>query len=455
MNKTSKSNFIMGEMDYKKAIWKLAIPSIGSFLVVSLYITIDRLMISQFVGPRGLAAIQYFQPSLTFVISFLIAISTGTKILFSILNGKNDEKKIKKVLSNGFILSMAIAIFVSLFMFFIGPSIPSLFGAQAEIAKMASIYFLIFSFGIIPQTFVNFWENMFTVKGYTKIILLFTIISQFLNLSMDYIFMGILKTGIEGAAIATVLSMYISCLCFFLAIIFSKKEFIINPFKYKFFGTSLKKIIKIGIPASFSQIILAIKFMLITYLLTSFNDENLIIIYSATMAVLSIFFIPFFGFSTATLPIMGYNFGSKNYLRIKKVWKYKIKVSLIYFISFIILFSVFPRLFLSIFNAGHFELSATIPRIITSFLWVLPFSMSYGFLFQSVGNVKEALYLDIARNILIFVPIVLLFRFFNHAILLFFAFPFIYIVGIIFIYWLVKSKLWKSMHENLIKSWKS
>ncbi len=450
-----RTNFIMGELSYKKAIWTLAIPSITSFLVISLYVTIDRLMISHFVGGKGLAAIQYFWPALTVLIAVLLAISVGTKTLVSILFGKRSHEKAKETLASGFLITLVFSIIVSILMFALGPFIPLWLGAEAEIAAMSSVYFFFFTFAIIPQSFVNYSESIFTAKGYTKIILVFTIISQLLNLSFDYILMGIFKWGISGAAFATAISMYVNFFCYMAYIIFVKKEFLINPFKYKFFSKTTKKIFKLGFPSSVGQIIIAVKFILVTILLSSFNQPSLIIVYSATMAVLNTFFIPFFGLSNATIPMMGFNYGSKNYQRIKKIWIYKIKISIFYFLFFIVLLQLFPQFFLGIFNASEYSYSEWLPRILTMGLWVLPFTMSYGFLFQSIGNVKESLYINALRNVFIFIPTILILRLFNDPWILLLAFPISDILGVIIIYFAVKTKLWKKIHLDLRSSWKN
>ena len=453
VEKNKQTNFIMGELEYKKAIWALALPSISSFLVLSLYVTIDRLMISHFVGGEGLAAIQYFQPALSFLIAMLIAIGTGTKTLISILYGRKDYEKSKEALASGFLITLFLSLITTFFIFFLGPLIPLWMGAESNIANLSSIYFFMFTFGIIPQSFVYFSESVFTAKGYTKIILVFTIISQVLNLSFDYLLMGVFDWGISGAAFATVFSMYVSFICYISYIIFIKKEFLINPFKYKFISKTTKKIIKLGIPSSIAQVIIAVKFILVTVLLSSFKEPSLIIVYSATMAILNTFFIPFFGLSSATIPMMGYNYGSKNFQRVKKVWKYKIKISFMYFIFFIGLLWLFPRFFLGIFNASTYKYSEWLPRIITMGLWVFPLIMAYGFLFQAIGNVKESLYLNMIRNVFVFVPTILVFRMFNNPLLLLFAFPFSDFLGIILVFLFAKTKFWKKLDKDFQESW--
>ena len=453
VDSNKKTNFIMGELEYKKAIWTLALPSITSFLVLSMYVTIDRLMVANFVGGEGLAAIQYFQPSLSFLIAMLIAVGTGTKTLVSILYGKKEIEKSKEALASGFLITLILSLVTSFLIFFLGPFIPGWMGAESNIAALSGVYFFMFTFGIIPQSFVFFSESVFTAKGYTKSILVFTIISQVLNLSLDYLLMGVFDWGISGAAFATVFSMYVSFICYILYIIFVKKEFLINPFKYKFISQTTKKIIRLGIPSSIAQVIIAVKFILVTVLLSSFKDPSLIIVYSATMAILNTFFIPFFGLSSATIPMMGYNYGSKNYQRIKKVWKYKIKISFIYFALFIGLLWFFPQFFLNIFNAGNYKYSKWLPRIITMGLWVFPLIMAYGFLFQAIGNVKESLYLNMIRNVFVFVPTILIFRFFNDPIILLFAFPFSDFLGVIIVFIFAKTKYWRRLDKEFQDSW--
>ena len=451
-DKSKKTNFIMGELAYKKAIWTLALPAITSFLVLSLYITIDSWMVSFFVGGEGLAAMQYFQPVSLFLVAVLFAIATGTKILVSIVYGEKDDLKANKVMASGFLVTLVLSLITTLLIFFLGPLIPLWMGAKSNIATLSKIYFFVFTFGIVPQAFVNFSESMFTAKGYTKIILVFTVISQVLNLSLDYLLMGVFKWGIGGAAFATVFSMYVSLICYIFAIAIAKKEFIFNPFKYKLFSKTSKKIAKLGFPFSITQIIIAIKFMLVIVLLSSFNDSSVVIVYSALLAILNVCFIPFFGLASAVMPMIGFNFGSKNYSRMKNVWKYKIKVSLIYFFIFISLLWLFPQFFLGIFNAGHYQYSEWMPRIITMGSLFFPLMLAFEFLFQAVGQPKEALKLNLIREVFIFIPALFILRLFNDPLILLFAYPLADILGIILIYLFVKTKLWKKLPQDFQNS---
>ncbi len=444
-----KTDYIMGKMPYKKALWKLALPSIFTFLVMSAYITIDRILISRFVGPEGMGAMQYVGPSANLIAAISTIVAVGTKVNFSIMLGKKENKEVNSLLSNSYLLMILAAIFLMFLTYNLGPKIGVAFNAPKELANLASDYYKVFAIGVFAQSIVYLFESVFQAKGYTKIIMQFTLAAQIINLLLDVIFMKNLQWGIAGAAWATTISMYVNLLLILIYVLFVRKEFLLNIFKYKIKYNNVKKIFKMGIPAMTESIILSIKIFVFTFFLTKIGTKNDIIAYSAARTAWITILIPVFGIAAAGGPMIGYNFGSKNYERLRDISVYKFKILQRYFLIAFVLMIIFPTTLLKVFNVSAYGNATYIIRTIGVGIIFVAHPIIWGTIFQSTGLAKQTVTISLIRNVIIFIPIVILFSLLNDLRILLIALPTSDLFGALFTKWYVSQQINKDKYKHL------
>ena len=449
MKKRVNTDYLMGTMDYKKAFWKLAIPTISTFLVMTMYMTIDRLLIARLVGPEALGAMQYAFPIFYFISPLTMIIGVGTKIHFSKLQGEKRTDKINELISNAFWLMLATGVILTSILLVLGQKAPGWMGARGPINQYAMEYVKIMTYGILAQSIVLLAENLFQSKGYVRSIMIFTLFSQLTNLTLDIYFMKYLKMGIGGSAWATVVSIVLSLILYIITILFFKKEFLINIFKNKFSWIKTKKILTSGSPAAIDTWILSIKMIVFTYFLTKIATDQEIITYSAARTITMLVMMPSFGMAAAISPMLSYNHGAKNPKRFMNIARYGLKTTTVYLLTAALILWFFPTQLLKIFSSTTFSNAKYIVRSIVFGFWMLGYPVIWGTIFRSSGLPKENTIIIVTRNVIVFLPTVYIMAQFNSVDLFWLAFPISDILGVVFTLFYVRWVLAKPQNTGL------
>ena len=423
MKNNYNTNYIMAQMPYKKALWKIVLPSIATALVMTAYFTIDRILIARLVSSDAMGSFQYIGSQFQLLSGILFIISAGSKFSLSIAFGEKDIPTQRQILKNSFWLMFILSSLMLVFLILYGTKFPYIMGAPEPLASLGAIYIKVITPAMFFQAFVHLFNAWYTSKGYTKILFIFTLIAQLINIAFDILFMKYFNMGIAGAAWATSISIYLSLIMFVGYSYFVKKEFMINFFKYKPSFSIIKKISQRGIPSSMTNVLLGLKIMTFTYFFTKVAAKEQIIVYTAARTIMGLLMIPAFGIINGSSPLLGYNFGAKNFVRLKDVSRYKLKASTIYLLVTAAIIWIFPRQLLSIFNSGQYDSSVFISRILVLTFWMVSYPIAWGVLFSASGHPKQASTIHIIRSILTFIPIMIIASFFNSWKIMIIALP--------------------------------
>jgi putative MATE family efflux protein len=231
-----------------------------------------------------------------------------------------------------------------------------------------------------------------------------------LNIILDPIFIFVFKMGVRGAAIATVLSQFLSVIYIFIYLNYGKSIFKTNIGMFKVNFSVIKDIVKIGFPSFLMSIVDCVIFVLFGRTIMKYGSDLYIAIMGISIRAMDITLMPIIGITQGFSTIIGFNYGAKNYERVKKVLKEAIIwTTVVAGVAFIIIFG-FPNLILRIFSSDKEMITiGIIPiRILSVFFITLGFQFIGGHLFQAIGKVLPALFLNITRQIIFLIPAIII-----------------------------------------------
>lgn len=397
----------LGSGSLKKLILMLAIPSMFAQFINVLYSIVDRIFISNIpeIGQFALAGVGVAGPITTLFTSFTFLIGQGGAPLVAMKLGQKDKESAKKILANSFLfLVICSIVLMTIFLTFKRP-ILYLFGATDNTYKYASSYMTVYAAGSFFSIVGLGLNSFITCQGYSKTAMTSVLIGAIANIILDPILIYSANLGVSGAAYATVISQLLSFL-FVFSFLLSKRSGV----KLVFRGYSLKtfkQIISIGfspflISATDSIILIALN----AVLKATASDPDLFI--SANTIVLSfmtLISLPLSGITLGVQPILSFNYGSKNNMRVKKGFYGMLCLCGIYCLSMFIFAMFFNGLFINIFSPEQavYDLASKAIRLYLIGLLLLPFQWACVDSLVGLGKANIAVVLSLFRKGLIFV----------------------------------------------------
>lgn len=397
-----------------KLMWELSLPAIIGMSINGINAFVDALFVGQYVGQNALAAISLAFP-LTFITnSFAAMIGVGTSSLLSIAIGSNDEATQKKAFSILTQLSIITSLIISVLCVYFARDMIAFMGGTGEVLDLGTIYYQIMMAFTIVRLYSVATNMIIRAEGKIKIAMIYTIASALLNMVLNYLFIGVFDWGIEGAAWATNTSMavYMGLNLYYFA---SGQTSYKGSFKlYRIEKKMLYPILSVGVSAMMLQVMFLVQQIVVFRSIAYYGDDWHIAFMGATYRVLMLVAVPCFGFVQALQPIVGINFGAKNYTRVKKAFTIFTGTSTAFMLLLWFFVIFFPTTILGwmLPEATFSDTDIFNFRMMNLTIFILPLFFMGTTLFQSIGNGKVAGWFMIAREILVFVPMVLIFPLF-------------------------------------------
>ncbi len=410
-------NTALGSEKITVLIRKFALPAILSNLVGSSYNIVDQIFVGQKLGTVGNAATNIAFPLVLLMVTFYVTIGCGATSKFSLYQGAGKKEKAGKVVGNGLMTLAVVGIaLMSFTLLFLSP-LMKLFGAKGQTLNLAVDYTRIIAIGIPFQIFGAGSSMLIRADGSPKYATASSLVGAVLNTILDPIFIFTLDMGIKGAAAATVVGQVVGAIVSlgyfrkFRSVKLKKDYFILN-----------KKIIFefciLGLPAGLMQIAIMLVQILMNNILGYYGEQSEygrdipLAVSGVVTKINSIFTATFSGISQSCQPIFGYNYGAKNYDRVRSAFRYALKIMLGIGIAAVLIFQIFPRQLLEIFQKGndlYLEFGTKYLRIFmigTSVNGIIVLISSF---FPSIGKAKEGTIASLSRQVIFQLPLLIIF----------------------------------------------
>ncbi len=416
MQETQTTENPLGYKSIPSLLRGFAIPSIIAMLVSSLYNIVDQIFIGQGVGYLGNAATNVSYPLTTICLAIALLIGIGSASRFSLYLGAGEKEKAEKVVGNGICMMAASGIIYAVLTEIFMTPLLTAFGATAEVMPYAETYSRIVALGMPFLIITNGMSNLARADGSPKYSMTSMLIGAVINTILDPLFIFVFDLGVAGAAWATIIGQFFS---FVFAALYIRKFKNIRLSR-RDIGLSLKECVQtasLGMSNSLNQV--AITFVQIvlnnslTYYgaMSAYGKEIPLAACGIVMKTNAILLAVIIGISQGSQPIVGFNYGARQFDRVKKT--YKLAVTSVLAVSAIgfILFQFFPYQIISLFGTGeaaYFEFAVHFMRVFLFMVLVNGVQLLSSNFFAAIGKPVKGLILSMTRQVIFLIPLVLI-----------------------------------------------
>lgn len=321
-----------------KHIFRFALPMLIGNIFQQLYNVVDSIIVGRYLGEKALAAVGASFPIIFMVIALILGIGIGSSVVISQYFGAKDYDKVKRAADTTYIFLFFAGIILTIVGLLSGEYIFRLMRLPEEILSMAKTYLDIYMYGLVLMFGFNSVSSILRGVGDSKTPLYFLLVSTFLNIFLDVLFVLVFKWGIAGAAWATVAAQAFS---FIIALIYLERlrHMLRISFKSLVFDWNIfKQSIKIGLPTGIQQTLVALGGLALMGIVNTFGTD-VIAGFSAASRIDSLAVIPIMNFSASLSGFVGQNIGAGKIDRVMRGLRATIKMSVLFsiFISAVIL----------------------------------------------------------------------------------------------------------------------
>ena len=407
---------ILGTEKISSLIRKFSIPCIISMVVNALYNIVDQIFIGRGVGYLGNGATNVVFPLTIIGLAISLMCGDGTSAYLSLKLGEKKKDEAAKGVANGIILSCILSVlFCAITLIFL-PQLLNLFGCTDNLRELSLAYGGIIAMGLPFTMVATTLNSIIRSDGSPKYSMATMITGAVLNIILDPIFIFKFNMGVQGAAIATVISQILNFVLNvlyirkFKSIRISKKSLALN-------FNVIKKIMALGISSFITQMSYVCVMSVINNLLgkygadTKYGSEIPITVVGIVMKINQILTSVILGIAVGAQPIFGYNYGAKKLDRVKTALKYVIGSSVCISTLAFILFQTIPDKLISIFGSGddnYIEFACIAFRTYLLLCICNGVQIPSGIFFQAIGKSSKSALLSLSRQIILLIPSMLI-----------------------------------------------
>ncbi|GKU25299.1 MATE family efflux transporter [Clostridium folliculivorans] len=376
---------------------------------------VDTVFVGRYVGADAIGGLTIAFPiqRLMIAIGMLIAIGASTSV--SRCLGEKNIEHLKRTIINAIMLAIASITVVILIICLFKKSIIIALGASVNTFSFADQYITIILIGGIFQCISTVICYVMNALGNTRVTLYSNIIGSIFNIAINYILVVLMHYGVRGAAIATVVSQILAFIFAISRFRVVKKNFDIS-FSFKYIRSVIEKeflfnIITIGFSTFIIEISDAVVSVILNNLLVSHGGDSAIIIVGVITKVSMFMFITIIGISSSMQPIVAYNYGCGNYTKMKEALKTAIIAVSVASMTFWVILMVFANSIIGFFlkDAEILNNAVLAFRICISIIPVIGIYYICIYYYQAIDEAKTSFLLSIYRQLVIFIPISILF----------------------------------------------
>ena len=398
----------LGTLPIRELLIKQSVPASIGILFMSVNILIDTIFVGQWIGSLAIAAVSVVLP-ITFLISSLgMALGIGGSSIISRALGAENREKALQTLGNQIILTLGLAVLAVLIGLFYSEEVLLLFGANGEIMQPAMDFFIPVLYGVPFLALCMMGNTVIRAEGKPKFAMIAMIIPAFGNIILDVIFIKFLNLGMFGAALATSLS-YFMCFVFIFWFFIFKSELRLQMHHYVLQIKIVSEITSLGFVTFARQGVVAILSIILNHTLYIHGGEISVAIYGIINRMLMFALFPILGVTQGFLPVAGYNYGAKNYVRVNETISKSIKwaagLATVIFILILVLAEPIVAIFSK--DATIIKETPSALRLVFAASPIIAIQLIGAAYFQAAGKAIPALLLTLTKQGFFLIPLIL------------------------------------------------
>lgn len=401
----------LGEDKISNLLFKFSIPAIVGMLVNALYNVVDRIFIGNGVGSLGIAGITVCFPVMLVIMAFSMLVGVGANALVAIRLGEQRKEEAELIFGNAVVLLIGISTIISITGLVLLDPILELLGASKEVLPYARAYLRIILIGTVFQSTSMGMNNFIRSDGNPKMAMNTMLIGAVINTIFDPIFIFGFGWGMEGAALATIMSQFVSFIWVFSYFLRGKSTIKIRRKNLRLELRIIGSIFAMGFAPFLMQIAASLLNFIMNKSLVQYGGDIAISAMGIVNSILTLMIMPLFGINQGSQPIIGYNYGARQFNRVKETYKLAVIIATIITTFGFIIIQVFPGFLIKLFNNTEPELISfgiIALRRFTLFLPLIGFQIVSSNYFQAIGKPTHSALLSLSRQVLILIPLLLI-----------------------------------------------
>lgn len=390
----------------------MGIPTLIAQIINLLYNIIDRMYIGHIpdVGATALTGVGLALPMIVIISAFSAFVGAGGAPLSAIALGRGDKEEAEKILGNGFSLLVLFSIVLMIVFFFIKKPMLYRIGASDATFPYADDYMTIYILGTFFVQITLGMNPYITAQGCSRTAMVSTLIGAILNIALDPLFIFGFGMGIQGAALATVISQFVSAVWVLRFLTRKERSMGIRKEKLKLQRRVITKLMALGISPFIMQATESMISIVMNSGLQKYGGDMYVGTLTIMQSVMQFISIPVNGFTQGVQPILSYNYGAGNRDRVKKTFTIMFAIVMTYTVLLTGTAMLFPAMFAKMFT-NNTELVTLVSRVLPIFLGgmlVFGIQMSCQTTFLALGQAKVSLFIALLRKVILLIPLALL-----------------------------------------------
>lgn len=406
------SKNILGTESIGRLLLKYSVPAIIGMMVNALYNVVDRVFIGNIpgVGPLAITGLGVTMPIMSIIIAFGTLIGVGATTNVSLKLGQGDRNKAEQIVGNAVSLSVLIGILIAIFGTIFSNKMLMVFGASQSTIGYAKDYMGIILIGAIFNIMSMMFSNLIRGDGNPKLSAAIMAAGCFMNIVLDAIFIFGFNMGIQGAALATIISQAVSTIWGLTYYLRGKSNVEFKKINLKLDKTIIKTIFAIGMSPFAMQLANSMVQLMFNNSLKVYGGDLAIGAMATISSINMLFVMPAFGFVQGMQPIVGFNYGAKKYDRAKKTLKISLMLATVVFVVGALVIQLAPQLLVGAFNKDQELMNITVNGL-RKYAFAMPIvgiSIVGSNFIQSIGKAKMSMLLGLLRQVIVLIPMIMI-----------------------------------------------
>ncbi|MBR5471941.1 MAG: MATE family efflux transporter [Oscillibacter sp.] len=403
----------LGSGNVRKLLFSLAVPTITSQIVNMLYNMVDRIFIghmqpTETVGKLALTGVGVCFPIIIIMSAFSALMAMGGTPKASIEEGRGNPEQSERIMGNSFTLLVLSALVLTLVVQLFAEPLLLTFGASENTIPYALDYMRIYSIGTLFVQLTLGMNAYITAQGFTTVSMKTVMIGAGLNILLDPIFIFLLDMGVQGAALATILSQAVSALWVLRFLTGSQTRWRLRRKNLRPVPAVFLPCLALGLSPFIMQSTESLIAVCFNSSLLKYGGDTAVGAMTVLTGIMQFALMPLSGLSQGAQPIISYNFGARNAERVRTAFRCLLKACLIYSMTLWALVQLFPQVFVLLFNndGAFVDYAAWALRIYMGATGIFGIQIACQQTFVALGNAKTSLFLAVLRKIILLIPLI-------------------------------------------------
>ena len=412
MSQSHRSEEALASAPVGPLMFKLALPAVAAQLINMLYNIVDRIYIGHIpeVGRTALTGLGVTFPILMLISAFTAFAGMGGAPLASIHLGAGDREGAEKILGNSTTLLLCLAAVLTTLFSVVKEPLLMAFGASEDTIGYALDYISIYLMGTVFVQLALGLNAYITAQGRALVAMCSVLIGAVLNILLDPLFIFVLQLNVKGAALATIISQGVSA-CWVVGFLCSRRSGLrIRRKNLRLERAVVGKIAALGVAPFIMQSTESLVTVVLNSGLQFYGGDLYVGTVTVMQSVMQMVVMPVQGITQGVQPVMSYNFGAKNYRRVRETFRLLLRTTLTVTVAAFLVTFFLPEPLALIFNDDR-ELVELVGKVMPVFfggIWAFGAQMACQSTFMAMGQAKTSLFLALLRKVILLVPLAII-----------------------------------------------